>query len=187
MCAQRMLRSATSSDIVASAPLPREDERQCVFDLSPPSASETETPDQIIHRLAYALADFRSKLASESEAEGDPDRQVYGATKGSVERADAVARLAGEFAQHLAGIKHIPASREVDEFDAHSVNSLIAMIAEGADALITALCTDAESRGLQASGDWMEIPLVECREFEVVRPDPTAEEADDIQDRKLNS
>ena len=178
MCAQRMFRSTSSSDTVSSAPEPIEDQRQGVLDLGPPRPSESETPDQIAHRLAYALADFRSKLAL-GEARGDRDRFNR--------PPDRVARLAHRFMRHLAEVKSIPGGRKVDDFDALDANACIAMIAEEANELINALIFDAESHGLEASGAWMQIPLVECREFEVPSPKPDAREADDIHDRKLNS
>ena len=46
---------------------------------------------------------------------------------------------------------------------------------------------DAEDHGLEASGPWLKIPLIETQAFEVPTPDPAADEADDEHDRKLNS
>jgi hypothetical protein len=75
----------------------------------------------------------------------------------------------------------------VDEFDAINVNASISMVAEETNGLIDALVSDAESHGFEASGGWMNIPLVKRREFEVVRIDPAAQKADDLQELKLNS
>jgi hypothetical protein len=183
MCAQRMLRAFASSDTVSSPPLPRDDERQYVFDLGPPTSSGNESPEQIIHRLAYALADVRSKLTpAGGEAHCANPAQMVPVTK-----ADRVARLASRFAQHLEEVKGITGTRGADEFDALSVNAWIALVAEEADGLLTALISDGESHGLEASGSWMDVPLIEVREFEVVHADPAAREADDIHDRKMNS
>lgn len=56
---------------------------------------------------------------------------------------------------------------KLDDTDAAWVNANIGIAAEGADDLISSLVEDAEDKGLVATGDWMKIPLVEQREFEV--------------------
>jgi hypothetical protein len=99
--------------------------------------------------------------------------------------SDDIQRKARHVAERLASITGTPG--DPDETDAHRVNAQIAMVAEEANILITALITDAEAQGLEATGPWLDIPLVECREFAVPRADPVAQEADDILDRKLNS
>jgi hypothetical protein len=103
------------------------------------------------------------------------------------EIGDPVERMARCFAARLIDVKCIRATGEASHDDARSVNAHIAMVATEADALITALIKDAEANGLDSAGRWMNIPLVECQEFEVVTRDPAADEVDDIHDLKLNS
>jgi hypothetical protein len=98
---------------------------------------------------------------------------------------DHIQRRARDVAERLASITGTPG--DPDETDAHRVNAQIALVAEEANILMTALITDAEAQGLEATGPWLDIPLVECREFAVPRPDPIAPEADDIHDRKMKS
>jgi hypothetical protein len=57
----------------------------------------------------------------------------------------------------------------------------------GGDDLISKLVEDAEHKGLEATGDWMKITLVEQRSFEVPEHDAEADNADAEHDRKLNS
>jgi hypothetical protein len=75
----------------------------------------------------------------------------------------------------------------LDETDAAWVNANIGMVAEEADDLISTLVEDAEAKDLEATGDWMKIPMVEQREFEVPKNDPGADMADAERDRKLAS
>ena len=75
----------------------------------------------------------------------------------------------------------------MDDTDAAWVNANISMVAEEADELISTLIEDAESKGLEATGDWIPMPLVEQRAFDVPKPDPEADRADDEHNRKLNS
>jgi hypothetical protein len=100
--------------------------------------------------------------------------------------SDPVAEQAQEFAQKLEDLAGVLAS-PLDETDAAWVNANIGMVAEEADDLISTLVDDAEDKGLDATGDWMKIPLVEQRAFEVPRSDPAADRADDEHDRKMNS
>ncbi|UZF93794.1 hypothetical protein [Bosea sp. NBC_00550] len=91
--------------------------------------------------------------------------------------------LASAFADRLEDVKSIRNTGELDQADAASVNANIASVANAADDLITALIENAEARGLQATGRWIDIPLVECREFEIKERDPVEEQADDAYDR----
>jgi hypothetical protein len=75
----------------------------------------------------------------------------------------------------------------LDETDAAWVNANIGIVAEGADDLISTLVDDAEGKGLEATGDWLPIPLVEQRAFEVPEHDVEADKADAAHDRKMNS
>ncbi|HEV7339816.1 MAG TPA: hypothetical protein VGO06_27860 [Bosea sp. (in: a-proteobacteria)] len=98
--------------------------------------------------------------------------------------------MARQFAHRLADVRCIrqlgPAG-DATEDNAEAVNYYIGMIADEADALITALIEDAEACGMKGTGPWMKIPLVEYRKFEVIERDPDLERADDDQDEKLNS
>lgn len=77
--------------------------------------------------------------------------------------------LAASFAAYVAQLSSIQAD-EADEQDADKVNASIEMIAEEADALVTAVIEDAEDHGLEAPGPWLKIPLVETQAFEVPTP-----------------
>jgi hypothetical protein len=183
-----MLRSGLASDVIVSRPDLLFDERQGVLDLWEPDAPEGETAEQIIYRLSYALTELRSQLAREGlTEEAYPRFRAYSASRGWTYKQDQIAHLAQGFAKHLDGVTSIRATGELTEGDAAEVNAHIAMIAEEADSLITALISDAEAHGLVATGPWLKIPLVECQAFEVVSPDPLLAEADDAHDRKLNS
>lgn len=189
MCAQRMLRAGTASDVIASRPVQRIDERQTALDFGepePPSANETA--EQMIYRLSYSLTELRSQLAREGlTEEAAPRYHGYSASRGWTYKEDKIAHLAQGFAKQLDRVTSIRATGELADHDAADINAHIAMIAEEADRLITALIKDAEAHGLEATGPWMKIPLVECREFEVPQSDPVAEEADFVHDQKLNS
>jgi hypothetical protein len=183
-----MLRAGLASDIIASRPDHRVDERQGVLDLGEPDAPDGETAEQIIYRLSYALTALRSQLAREGLTEEVyPRFRAYSPSRGWTYKQDKIGHQAQRFAKHLDRVTSIHAVGELTDGDAAGVNADIAMIAEEADSLITALIRDAEARGLEATGPWMKIPLVECQEFEVVTPDPVLAEADDSHDRKLNS
>ncbi|KUL94349.1 hypothetical protein DK26_15185 [Bosea sp. WAO] len=127
--------------------------------------------------------------ATSTSAEGATYR-AYTSAHGWADTVDPIALLAHGFAARLARVKCIrtlgPAGDALED-DARAVNAHIAMIAEEADNLITALIGDAESAGLEATGAWMKLPLVECRKFEAIERDPDLDRADDIQDDKLNS
>ena len=99
--------------------------------------------------------------------------------------SDPVGSEANAFAKDLAGVAGV--SGEPDNSDAAKVNADIAMVAEHADALITALIENAEDHGLEATGDWIGNPLIEARAFEVPRGDRALDKADDDRDQKLNS
>jgi hypothetical protein len=99
---------------------------------------------------------------------------------------DPVAEQAQEFARKLEDLAGILAS-PLDETDAAWANANIAMVAEEADDLISTLIDDAENQGLEATGDWLPMPLVEQRAFEVPKPDPAGDKADAARDRKMNS
>jgi hypothetical protein len=188
MCAQRMLRAGLASDVIASRPVQRIDERQGILDLADPDAPESETAEQIIYRLSYALTALRSQLVRAGlTEEAAPRFHAYSASRGWTYKEDKIAHQAQAFAKQLDRVTSIRANRELADHDAADVNAHIAMIAEKADSLITALIKDAEARGLEATGPWMKIPLVECREFEVPQSDLIADEADFAHDQKLNS
>jgi len=190
MCAQRILRSGPGADVVRSQPSRRVDARQGSFDLDPPEAESTA--EQTIYRLAREVAELRLKLAGAGAPEG-PERltyRSYHSGRGWIDAVDPIALTARQFAHRLADVRCIrqlgPAG-DATEDNAEAVNYYIAMVAEEADGLITALIEDAEARGLEATGAWMKIPLVEVRKFEPIERDPELERADDIQDDKLNS
>lgn len=189
MCAKRMLRAGLASDVIASGPVQRVDVRQGVLDLVDPNAPESENAEQIIYRLSYALTLLRSQLARVGlTEEAAPGFHAYSASRGWTYKQDEIARQAQWFAKQLDLVTRIRATGELAAGDAAGVNAQIAMIAEEADGLIMALIKDAEARGLEATGPWMNIPLVECREFEVTEPaDPELTKADDARDRQLNS
>jgi hypothetical protein len=137
-------------------------------------------------RMLRAFTSY--EIVKSAPAPRDDDRQLalnLGPPKSAT--FDKVGRLASRFAQHLKEVKGIAGTHEADEFDARSVNASIGMVAELADSLIDALISDAEARGLNASGAWMHIPLIEVREFQASASDPGPKEADDIHDRKMNS
>ena len=113
-----------------------------------------------------------------------PDERQGSFDLGS-QASDHIQREARDIARRVAAITGTPG--DPDETDAHRVNAQIAMVAEEANILIAALISDAEAQGLEATGPWLDIPLVECREFAVPRADPVAQQVDDIQDQKLNS
>jgi hypothetical protein len=185
MCAKRMLRAGSASDVIAGPRLPRVDERQGVLKLSglePPA----ETAEQFVERLTFTPTEMQAQ--ARADLAEPATYRAYSATEGWVDRVDEIARQAVGFARQLAGVSCIRSPAEPGDDDAVAVNDHIAMITEEADSLISALIRDAEARGLQASGPWMKIPLVECRKFEVAKPaDPDLAEADDAWDRYLNS
>jgi hypothetical protein len=100
--------------------------------------------------------------------------------------SDPVAAQAQEFARKLEDLAGVLAN-PLDETDAAWVNANISMVAEEADELISTLIEDAESKGLEATGEWIPMPLVEQRAFEVPKRDPEGDKADDAHDRKMNS
>lgn len=108
-----------------------------------------------------------------------PTYRAYSATRGWGDKVDEVQLLASAFADRLSDVTSIRSLGELDDTDAAKVNANIASIARAADDLISAVVSNAESRGLQATGPWMDIPLFECREFEIEERDPIGEQADD--------
>jgi hypothetical protein len=100
--------------------------------------------------------------------------------------SDPVAEQAQEFARKLEDLAGVMAN-PLDDTDAAWVNANIGMVAEEADDLISTLVDDAEDKGLEPTGDWLKVPLVELRAFEVPCSDPAADRADDEYDRKMNS
>jgi hypothetical protein len=130
-------------------------------------------------RMLRAFTSYET--VKSARATRDDDRQFaldLAPTKSAA--FDKVGRLASWFAQHLEEVKGVTGTHEADEFDERSVNASIGMVAELAGSLIDALISDAEARGLNASGAWMDIPLIEVREFQASASDPGAQEADDI-------
>ena len=99
---------------------------------------------------------------------------------------DSVAAEAQELARKLDDLAGVLAN-PLDETDAAWVNANIGIVAEGADDLISTLVEDAEAKGLEATGDWMKVPLVEQREFEVPNQNAEADKVDAAHDRKMNS
>jgi hypothetical protein len=157
----------------------------------PEEAATIETSaERAIYRLSYEVAELRSKLARAGLAP-DADRvsyRAYSSLHGWTESVDPIACLARGFASRLAEVTCIRSMKEPGDDDVVGVNAHIAMVAEEADSLISALVKDAEAKGLEASGAWLKIPLVECRAFELPDPaDPATEEVDFIHDQKLNS
>jgi hypothetical protein len=62
-------------------------------------------------------------------------------------------------------------SHEADEQVAATIKANIEMIAEKADAFVTAVIEDAEKHGLEASVPRLTIPLVETQAFDELSPD----------------
>lgn len=93
--------------------------------------------------------------------------RAYNPVHGWVDKVDTIAEKAAGFAARLAEVHAIRTTGEANAWDAEAVNEHIIMIAREADALIEALILDAEARDLEASGRWMEIPLVECQKFQL--------------------
>jgi hypothetical protein len=100
--------------------------------------------------------------------------------------SDPVAAQAQEFARKLEDLAGVLAN-PLDDTDAAWVNANISMVAEEADELISTLIEDAESKGLEATGDWIPMPLVEQRAFEVPKRIRRPTRADDEHNRKMNS
>lgn len=183
MCAPRMLRAGPASAVVQSPTDRPPDPRQGTLDLAP-AATDAE---RMITRLAYENAQLISRLhrAGLPTAIEDPTDRVRDPGHGRNSKPDPIAELAASFAKQVVRLSPIQNDYPNDE-DAAKVNASIEMIAEEADALVMAVIDDAESHGLEASGPWLNIPLIETRAFEVPPPDPGADAADDEHDRKLN-
>lgn len=116
----------------------------------------------------------------------DPIDRVRDNEHGRNSKPDPIAQLAEGFAKHVMQLTSLQTDHPDDQ-DATHVNASIEMIAEEADALVTAVIEDAEDHGLEASGPWLKISLIEVQAFEVPTPDPEADRADEERDRKLNS
>jgi hypothetical protein len=183
MCAQRLLRSGPSAEVIKGPRDPGRDARQGVLDLDPGSTSA----EQLIFRLAYENAQLTSRLtrAGLSTVIEDPNNSTGDVSHDRDSEIDPIAKLAASFAAQVVQLSSIPTDQPNDQ-DADKVNASIEMIAGEADALVTAVINDAEAHGLQASGRWLDIPLVEVQAFEVSTPDPSTAEADDTHDKKLN-
>jgi hypothetical protein len=181
MCAQRMLRSGPSAEVIKGPRDRGRDARQGVLDLDPASTSA----EQLIFRLAYENAQLTSRLARAglSTVIEDPNNPTGDVSHDR--EIDPIAKLAASFAAQVVQLSSIPTDQPNDQ-DADKVNASIEMIAGEADALVTAVINDAEDHGLQASGRWLDIPLVEVQAFEVSTPDLSTAEADDRHDKKLN-
>ena len=181
--ADRMLRSGPSAHIIQSPPDRRQD-RQGVLDLDPSATSA----ERMIYRLAFENAQLVSRLARAGlpTAIEDPIDRIRDTESRRNSKPDPIAELAASFAAQVVQLSSIQ-SDHPDDQDAAKFNASIEMIAEEADALVSAVIKDAEDRGLEASGPWLKIPLIETQAFEVPTPDPEADEADDERDRKLNS
>ncbi len=184
MCAQRMLRSGPSAEMVQSPSVRAPDARQGTFDLDP----NTTSAERMIYRLAYENAQLVSRLARAGlpTAIEEPMDRVRDIGHGRNSKPDPIAQLAQSFAAQVVQLSSIQTDHPDDQ-DAAKVNASLEMIAEDADALVTAVVKDAEDHGLEASGPWLKIPLIETQAFEVPSPDPDADEADDAHDRRLNS
>lgn len=191
MCAQRVLRAGPGADVIRSQPGRHQDDRQGSLELELPEATETSA-ERAIYRLSREVAELRMKLAGAGASEYGTDLtyRSYNSARGWIDAVDPIALLARQFARRLAEVKCIrslgPAGDATDS-NAQAVNSYIAIIAEEANGLINALIEDAEASGLEATGAWLKIPLLEYREFEAVKRDPAIERADHEQDQKLNS
>ena len=165
---RQMLRSGVTADVARGPVGRREDERQGALDFDAPD----EALYKRIERLAFENAQLRLRLeqaGTESSESQSVIYRAYNPVHGWIEKIDAIAVQAASFAKQLAGVTSLRTTGEADESDAKTVNEHIAMVAEQADALITALIKDAEARDLEATGPWMDIRLIECREFELAR------------------
>lgn len=184
MCAQRMLRTGPSADVVQTRPTRPQDARQGLLDLDPDATSA----ERMIYRLAYENAKLISRLtrAGLPTAIEDPIDHVRGIGHGRNSRPDPIAEMAARFAAQVVHLSSIQTDHP-DAQDAATVNASIEMIAEEADALVNAVIEDAEDHGLEASGPWLKIPLVETQAFEAPTLDAAADEADDTHDRNMNS
>lgn len=183
MCAQRMLRSGQSAEVIKSTGDRPPDPRQGTLDLDP----ATTTAEQLIYRLAYENAQLISRLACAGLPTGveDPnDRDDTSLRRNS--QPDPIAKLAASFAKQVEHLSSIQTDHPNGD-DAAKVNASIEMIAEEADALVTAVIKDAEDHGLEATGPWLKIPLIETQAFEVQAPGPEADKADYEYDRRQNS
>lgn len=184
MCAQRMLRSGPPGEVLKGAPDRPHDAGQGLLDLD----SAATNAERMIFRLAYENAQLVSRLARAGLpiTIEDPTDRVRDADYGRNSKPDPIAELAASFAAQVVQLSSIQTDHP-DEQDAAKVNASIEMIAEEADALVAAVINDAEDHGLEASGPWLKIPLIETQAFEVPDADPAADEADDEHDRQLNS
>ncbi|PZO00592.1 MAG: hypothetical protein DCF30_09275 [Hyphomicrobiales bacterium] len=182
--ADRMLRSGPSAEFVQSPADRPQDARQRMLDLNPDATGA----ERIIYRLAYENSQLVSRLARAGlpTAVEDPTDSVRDSTHGRNSKPDPIAELAASFAAQVMQLSSIQTDHPHDQ-DAAKVNASIEMITEEADALVTAVIKDAEDHGLEASGPWLNIPLIETQAFEVTTPDPESDRADDEHDRTLNS
>ncbi len=184
MSAQRMLRSGPSGEVVKGHADRPQDAGQGALDLDP----DATNAERMIYRLAYENAQLISRLARAGlpTATEDPIDRVRDVGHGRNSKPDPIAQLAESFAAQVVQLSSLQTDHPSDR-DAAKVNANIEMIAEEADALVTAVIEDAEGHGLEALGPWLKIPLVETQAFQVPKPDPAVDEADDLHERKLNS
>lgn len=182
MCAQRMLRTGLAAEVIKSPADRPQDESQTVLDLGETSA------ERLIGRLAYENAKLVARLARAGlpTAIEDPNDRAPDSGHGRNSKPDPIAELAAGFAAQVVRLSSIQTDHPDDQ-DAAQVNANIEMIAEEADALVMAVIDDAEEHGLEASGPWLNIPLIETQAFAVPSPDPEAEAADEEHDCKLNA
>jgi hypothetical protein len=184
MSAQRMLRSGPGAEVIRSPSDPRPDQRQSMLDLD----VDVTNAERIISRLAYENAQLIARLARAGlpTAIEDPIDRGRDPGHGHNSKPDPITELAASFA---AQVVHLSSIQTVfpDDQDAAKVNASIETIAEEADALVTAVINDAENHGLEASGPWLKIPLVDAQAFEVPSQDPEADAADDEHERRLNT
>lgn len=180
MCAQRMLRSGPGGELIQSPSDLRPDQRQGALDLE----GGATNAERMISRLAYENAQLIARLARAGLPTAIEEPPHPG--PGHNSKPDPITELAASFA---AQVVHLSSIQTVfpDDQDAAKVNASIEMIAEEADALVTAVINDAENHGLEASGPWLKIPLVEAQAFEVPSQNPEADAVDDEHERRLNT
>lgn len=193
MSTDRMLRSGPAAEVAKSPSQKPEDARQgsLEFDARETRAQETRADEthaeREINRLAHENALLRARLARAGSST-EIEHPVYPADDGHGRnsKADPIAQLAASYAAQVSQLSSIQTDQPDDQ-DAAAVNAGIEMIAEEADALVAAVIKDAEDHGLEASGPWLKIPLLEVQAFEAPTSDPAADEADALRDRELNA
>lgn len=180
MSSQRMLRPREAVGAVRIPP----DRDGCHI---APEGDQTSA-ERMICRLAYENAQLIARLARAGlpTTIEDPIDRGPAPGHGHNSKPDPIAELAAGFAAQVVQLSSIQTDHPDDQ-DAATVNASIEMIAEEADALVTAVIKDAEDHGLEASGVWLKIPLIETQAFEAPAPDPEADQADYEYDRRRNA